>query len=49
VSADNAVDSYFAPDSPIELLLRSKLRLERLVSADNAVDSYFAPDSPIEF
>jgi len=29
MSADNAVDAHFAPEFPIELVIRSKCKLER--------------------
>jgi len=44
----NAVERYFTPDSPIELLIRFKDRLKRLISFINEVERYFTPESPIE-
>jgi len=45
VSVSNDFETHVAPDSPILLLLRFKLRLERLVNFDNVVDTHIAPES----
>jgi len=43
----NALEKHFTPASPIELQIRFKDRLERLMSLINVSERYLAPDSPI--